>query len=146
MDKNERLITMVSGIEQAIKARQSEVYNIELELMELDGNTCVGREWWRDKDHPTREAKMYVNHSIDQACPLHGEPEPGGRLRIYVGSEMANIADAREAMDQEVHRQELQRRLNRLKNGLRNCGWSLSRFYDQLGYDVDADGQAQSRW
>lgn len=143
---NERLIGMVSGIEDAIKTRQAEMTEMERELAALDGTTCIGREWWRDKDHPRKEAKLYINHSIDQACPLHGKPEPGGRLRVYVGSDFANIADVREAMDREVHRQELERRLRKIQSGLSNCGYSISRFYDYLGYDVGMDGQPRSRW
>jgi len=143
---NGRLTRMVGGIGEAITRRQAEVAEIEQELAALEGITCVGREWWRDRDHPTKKAKMYVNHSIDQVCPLHGEPEPGGRLRVYVGSDPDAIVEAREAMAREVHRVALALRLRRVEGALGNCRWTLNRLYSDLGYNVGTDGVVVSRW
>jgi hypothetical protein len=59
-----------------------------------DKGVCTGVAYWRDKDDST--PKLYANHGIDRACPIHGRPEAGKRLRTYVGS---NPEAQREALD-----------------------------------------------
>jgi len=137
----DRLATMAGGCEAALRARFDALDGLQAELDALDGQTCTGREWWRDANHPTKTPKLYILHSIDQACPLHGEPSPGGRLRCYVGSDPAKIDEARAAMEREQKRRDLEHELSRLRGGLSSCGYHLQTFYGLLGYVVGADGQ-----
>ena len=141
----DRLATMASGCEAALRQRFDALDTLQAELDALDGQTCTGRKWWRDRDHPTKTPKLHILHSIDAACPLHGEPEAGGRLRCYVGSDADRIAEARAAMVREQHRRDLERELSRLRGGLASCGYHLQSFYGLLGYVVGADGQPTQR-
>jgi len=141
----DRLATMASGCEVALRQRFDALDGLQAELDALDGQTCTGREWWRDRDHPTKTPKLYVLHSIDQVCPLHGEPEAGGRLRCYVGSDPGKIDEARAAMEREQKRRGLERELSRLRGGLASCGYHLRAFYDLLAYTVGEDGQPTRR-
>jgi hypothetical protein len=141
----DRLARMAGGCETALRARFDALDGLQAELDALEGTTCTGREWWRDRDHPTKTPKLYILHSIDQVCPLHGEPEAGGRLRCYVGSGPGKIDEARVAMEREQKRRELERELSRLRGGLASCGYHLRAFYDLLGYQVGEDGQARPR-
>jgi len=141
----DRLATMASGCEVALRQRFDALDGLQAELDALDGQTCTGREWWRDRDHPTKTPKLYILHSIDKACPLHGDPSPGGRLRCYVGSDPAKIAEARAAMAREQKRQDLEREVSRLRGGLASCGYHLRAFYDLLAYTVGEDGQPTRR-
>jgi len=136
----ERLATMASGCATALRARFDALATLQAELDALDGTTCTGREWWRDKDHATKTPKLYILHSIDKACPLHGDPSPGKRLRCYVGTDADRIAEARAAMEREQKRRDLERELSRLRGGLASCGYHLQAFYGQLGYTVGEDG------
>jgi len=137
----DRLARMASGCEPALRARFDALDGLQAELDALDGRTCTGREWWRDKNHATKTPKLYILHSIDQVCPLHGEPEAGGRLRCYVGSDSGKIAEARAAMAREQRRRDLERELSRLRGGLASCGRYLQSLYGILGYTVDGDGR-----
>ena len=141
----DRLARMASGCETALRRRFDALDGLQAELDALDGTTCTGREWWRDRNHATKTPKLYILHSIDQACPLHGEPEPGKRLRCYVGSDAGKIAEARAAMDRERKRRDLERELSRLRGGLASCGHHLRSFYSLLGYTVSEDGRATLR-
>lgn len=54
---------------------------------------CCGHEW-RNK-----AGYMYVHHSSDDDCPIHGKSEPGKRgLRVYIGNKPAKITEAHRAM------------------------------------------------
>ena len=138
----DRLLDMAAMCETAIQDRVNELASLEAGLKELDGQTCTGREWWRDRGHPTRESKMYVLHSVNAACPVHGKPEPGKRLRVYVGNNRERIKEARAAIAREAQRQEMETQAQQIRQGLASCGYYLRQFYGQLGYKAgDTGGQ-----
>jgi hypothetical protein len=142
----ERLAHLAAGCADVIQRRLDEIPQLEAELEGLNGNTCTGREWWRDRNHESKTPKLYILHSVDQACPLHGKPEPGDRLRVYVGSDPANIAEARAAMDREDLRKRLETRLDNIVHGLSRSDHYLHSFYSVLGYIInDDDGAVTSR-
>jgi hypothetical protein len=146
MDINlDRLVNMAASCEEVVGQRFGELSKLGVELDALDGRTCNGWEYWRDKNHPTRAPKLYVLHAVSQACPLHGEPEPGGRLLVYVGSDPEDVARARAAMEWEIRRRRLRRRLAKIRRGLASCDYYLQGFYDQLDYGVQSDGRPKSR-
>ena len=133
----EHLLRLAAGCEAAIRERYDDLTTLRAELDALDGRTCVGREWWRDSGHPTKVAKLYILHSIDQACPIHGKPEPGGRLRVYVGSDRGRVVEARAAMGRETRRRELAASARDVEQGLSSCGHYLRRLYRELGYALE---------
>ena len=141
----ERIIKIASGCAEVIRRRIAEISDLQNYLDRLNGNTCTGREWWRDKDHPTKTPKLYILHSIDQTCPLHGEPEPGKRLRVYIGSDPVNVAEARAAIERTHEKKHLEGRLDNITHGLTSCGYHLDRFYGVLGYTGEDDGTLVSR-
>lgn len=141
----DRLLNLASGCEEAIRRRLDDLDHLSAELEALDGQTCTGREWWRDKGHPTKAAKLYILHSISQACPVHGTPATGERLRVYIGCDRRKIVAARAAMDREGKRRDLEIRLEALRRGLSSCDYRLRTFYRLLNYQVGDDGQTEPR-
>jgi len=141
----DRLLNLAAGCEEAIRQRAADLAHLQEELQGLDGRTCNGREWWRDKDKPTRAPKLYILHSVNQTCPVHGEPRQDDRLRVYVGSERARIREAREAIERERRRRELQAKAAEIRRGLSSCGYHLRSLYGLLDYQVGEDGQAEPR-
>lgn len=141
----EKLLALATNCADTIQQRLAEVQQLELEMKNLNGNTCTGREYWRDKDHEKKPPKLYILHSIDQACPLHGKPESGERLRTYIGSDPVNITEAMTAMDNEHVREKLQNKLGQIESRLSSSYHTLRRFYDNLDYDVADDGTIQPR-
>jgi len=140
-----RVAKMAAGCEAALLDSLAEVERLSGELVALDGRTCTGREYWRDKDIAGKEAKLYVNHSIDQVCPLHGTPEPGKRIRQYVGTDLSAIREAKEAIEREGTRRRLESELAKITRGLRRCEYQLQEFYGLLGFEVQEDGTAVRR-
>jgi len=135
----ERVLRMADGAGDAIRRRLADLARIEGELANLDGHTCTGVEYWRrEAGKPDR---LYMNHSIDQACPLHGKPSPGGRLRSYVGSDQDRIAEARAVLALERTRHDLEREAEVIRHGVTSCGYYLRQFYGNLGVRVGDDGK-----
>ena len=134
----ERVLTMASGAADAIRQRVTDLERIEGDLAHLDGRTCTGVEYWRrETGKPDR---LYMNHSVDAACPMHGNPAPGARVRSYVGSDPDRIAEAREALAREKTRHDLEQEAQAIRHGLASCGYSLRQFYGTLGVRVGDDG------
>ncbi|HUX31974.1 MAG TPA: hypothetical protein VMV78_15320, partial [Thiobacillus sp.] len=102
----ERVLRMAGGAADAIRRRVADLERLERDLAALDGHTCTGVEYLRREDG--KPDRLYMNHSIDQACPMHGKPSPGGRLRSYVGSDQARIEEARAALEREKTRHDLE--------------------------------------
>jgi len=129
----DRLVRLAAGAGDALRARVDELARLRADLAALDGQTCTGREYWQ-------RGRLYANHSINQACPVHGKPEPGGRLRCYVGSDPAHIERARAAMALETRRADLEREVRTAEHGLAAVGNALRHYYGLLGYDDVAMG------
>jgi len=129
----DRLRKWAAGAGDALEARVDELARLRVDLAALDGQTCTGREFWQGK-------RLYANHSINQACPLHGRPEPGARLRCYVGSDPDRIERARAAMALEQNRVSLEREVRTAEHGLAAVGNALRHYYGLLGYDDVALG------
>ena len=55
--------------------------NLQVKRLELAAllmqPCCTGTAHWR-------ASTLYANHGIGQTCPMHGKPQPGKRLRVYV--------------------------------------------------------------
>jgi len=56
----DRLLNLAAGCQEVIRQRVEDLAHLQEELQGLDGRTCSGREWWRDQDHPTKTAKLYI--------------------------------------------------------------------------------------
>ena len=122
-----------------ITARAEDLARVEEELADLAGRTCTGRVTWRGKDTPT--PKMVVTHSMKQSCPIHGDPPPNGRLRVYVGTKADAQAAAQAAIEREEQRKRLDRRVTDLRRVLDQAVSDLKSIYTHLGYNAPDDDQ-----
>jgi hypothetical protein len=127
--------------ENPIIARLHELEQVTKMLNRLAGQTCAGRVHWRDRNAPGKTPKMVIVHGIDQACPLHGTPEAGKRLRIYVGTDEERQEVAVAAIQDEEKRQKLQQRKEGIERALHRCGYNLRQAYECLGYTVPRPDQ-----
>lgn len=139
-EQHEKLIQAAYKAPEAFDHAFLEVVEIKEKLTQIDGNTCTGKAYWRDEDHPTRAPKLYVNHGIDEACPMHGEPDPGKRIRTYVGADEHAIEEALAAMEREKERQRLTQRLERLQRGIIAAHSSMGHALRYVGWQI-RDGQ-----
>jgi len=140
MNNLEQAKNIASQLFAAIDARLDQYWHERNVRDSLAGRTCTGTVHWRDSNGSGKTPKMYAIHGVDQPCPIHGEPEPGGRLRVYVGTDKARQQETLEAMERE---QDLQDTLTRLKA----MEYALDRAYREiadaalaLGLDTDAEG------
>jgi hypothetical protein len=131
-----RLTQLADG---PVSLRLAELDRITERLTQLAGVTCTGHIWWRDKD--TDKPKLYANHGIDQACPIHGLPQKGKRLRIYVGTDPDKQELALAQMRDETTRAELAQRHKGIVQSLRRAAYHISKFYAALGYFVPRQDQ-----
>lgn len=137
------LLTMAAGCEEAIRQRLDDLARLEAKLKGISGQICTGREYWRDEDQPTKTPKMCIVHSVDEPCPMHGEPKPGKRLRVYVGAKADKIIEAKAALERAEQYLGLEARIKAIRLGLHSSQHHLGRFYASLGYDVGEDGQLE---
>lgn len=97
-----------------------EIDALEAQIADLDeAGVCTGTDYWREG------TKLYANHGIDQACPIHGEPGSGKRLRVYVGMNqeaqqeaLAAIARCRQKADLEVQIRHIEARRGRVERAI----------------------------
>ena len=141
----DRLLNLAAACVEAIRRRLHDLTHLQEELEALRGNTCMGREYWRAKHHPTRMAKLYILHSIDQVCPIHGTPQLGTRLRVYIGSDPYKIAEAREYIRRLQKWWNLERQIEALQRSLSSCEDLLRSFYDALDYTVGNSGHPEPK-
>jgi len=94
-------------------------YQAELAHLETYANkTCTGTLYWRDNDQNGKTPKLYVNHGRNQACPLHGKPKSGKRLRVYIGTKLEEQRAAKCAIQQEQARTEVAKLVSEMENAL----------------------------
>lgn len=140
MSTDNQTQVLAAALPSAITNRESEHFNLLLDLVALDGITCTGVPHWRDKEKPKATPKLYINHSIDQACPLHGQPKRGKRLRVYIGTDPTNQRLAGEAIEREQERKALEKQVHRMESLLAQAKSDIKSALSSLGYSSPADG------
>jgi hypothetical protein len=143
-DQVEALADLAGQIPARLRQRYEQVERWREKLARLEGRRCTGRVAWRDKDVEGQTPKMLVLHSMEARCPVHGDPGPGGRLRVYVGAEQEAQEAALAAMRLEEEGRILERSIAQMERELDSCYWSLVHWYRDLGYKVE-DGQLIDR-
>lgn len=128
------VLNLIKFLPQALTYRVADRSNLQRQLAELDGRTCTGHTHWRDKDKPGKTAKLYVLHSTNQTCPVHGKPKPDGRLRWYVGNKPDKISEALAAIEREVLRLDLNRKLGDIEGKIGYVMYRLQGLYRHLDY------------
>lgn len=137
----DRLVQIAQALPGAIAERSQALHQMQAHLDDLTQRSCNGTEYWRNKDHPTREPKMYVNHGLDQVCNVHGKPSPGDRLRVYVGSDPDKQTETRQLMENEKERQVIHRQVAQLERALNRLDWRMGQLFESVGYTYPDNGQ-----
>lgn len=115
----------------SIASARARIKEIEQEIITIGDDYCTGTAYWRDADDPNKAPKLYAMHGIDQPCPIHGTPEPGQRIRAYVGTKEENQREVLEAMERYARREHLQEKLQRFHTTL-DQAWRVRR----IAYDL----------
>lgn len=118
--------------------------DVQQRIAELEGRTCSGNAHWRDKENANKTPKLYILHGTDQACPIHGKPEPGQRLRVYIGNKPDKIADALAAMERDTERWDLERDRRRFQEMIDRTIYKLKDLYRAFDYSIPAPGPTTS--
>lgn len=129
-------LTLLSGLPQALRHRTTGLIQLTNQRNHLAQQVCTGRPHWRDRNAEGKTAKLYVLHSTDQSCPIHGTPDPGARLRVYVGNKPTLVADALAAIERTTEHDNLQRRLRALLRSIDSVTYWAKACYRELDYHV----------
>lgn len=130
-----RLIHLADHIPGIIRDTLDFLNRLDQAATHLEGHTCTGTPYWRDKDIPGKQPKLYLIHPTDQFCPLHGMPEHGERIRTYIGSDTHKQAGALAAVTDEDRRARLVTRRDTLNHKLTAAETALLHLLTELGYD-----------
>ncbi|MBA7680363.1 hypothetical protein ES703_88678 [subsurface metagenome] len=133
-DKLNYALRLIKDLPNVLLQHLAELGDIRQRLEELEGRTCTGNTHWRDKNASGKTAKLYVLHRIDEPCPIHGQPKPGQRLRVYIGNKPNKIADALAAIERDNERIHLQQKLNHHEETIERILYRLKNVYYALGH------------
>ena len=95
---------------------------------------CTGVAYWRND---AGAAKLYFNHGIDVACPVHGTPPPGKRLRSYIGTNRQHQLDALDRANNAETIRTLTARLTKQRTQITAALTLLEQAFERLGYGID---------
>ena len=120
--KTQRLIAKIeverriAGLAESYRRHADELEQIETEIKQVaEQGICNGTPTWRDAGHSTRSPKLYIVHGVGRACPIHGQPDAGRRIRTYVGCDEERIAKALAAVERHERVETLRERAKRIK-------------------------------
>ncbi|MCP4539205.1 MAG: hypothetical protein GY832_18870 [Chloroflexi bacterium] len=133
----EKLMTIIEYLQDQVQR----IDNLLFQVNDLEENEiCTGRVYWRDQNTPGQTPKMCIAHSVNGLCPLHGEAKPGGRLRVYVGTDP-------EKQDQVLEAIECQQRKGRLESQVRQTEIWLRRVEHAIddAWHIVTDQQRRER-
>ena len=140
-DKLHYALHLIRMLPRALIAHVDPLDAIRERLDALDGRTCTGNPHWRDKNAAGKTAKLYILHYTDQTCPVHGQPPPGKRNRVYIGSKPDRIADALAAIERNTERLDLQRQRNRLQSSIAHLTYQIKNIYRNLRHFPPEPGE-----
>jgi hypothetical protein len=119
----EQLARIAEQLPDAIRERASGLGELQERIAYLSANSCPGVEYWRDN---ATSPKLYINHGIDEACPIHGRPPSrGGRIRAYIGTDPEKQRQAREYIANHAWLGLAQRELRELGRLFQSIGYIM---------------------
>ena len=140
-DKLTYALHLIDKLPQALLHHVAPLDDILYHLGQLNGRTCTGNPHWRDKNASGKTAKLYILHRTNETCPVHGQPEPGCRHRVYVGNKPDRIADALAAIERHAELCQLQRQHNNLQGTIGRLTYQINALYRILGHYPPEPGQ-----
>ncbi len=102
-------------------------------LEELADNHCTGSEHWRDAHDDRKKPKLYIIHPLNSVCPIHGRPEPGKRIRTYIGADPAKIEEAQQAITRYRHYKNAFHELQALHRRIKQAHANIRQTWYELG-------------
>lgn len=138
IDQTAYVLLLLKRLVPAVLTRTAPLAPMGHSIAALKQTVCTGRQHWRDRDKPGKTAKLYVIHGTDVKCPLHGSPDPGQRLRVYIGNKPQKIAAALAAIEQINEYQRLNSDRAAILALLRRTIYDLKSMYRRLDYVAPA--------
>jgi len=132
----EQMATLATLATGPLLAARHERDRIIAEITTYTNASCTGTLHWRD---PGGNPKLYIIHATGQACPLHGTPARGTRIRTYIGTNPAKQAEATDQVCAEATLRKLRARLARIERALSSASYNLRRYYADLQWTVPTD-------
>lgn len=139
-DKLDYALLLIDRLRAPLLARTANLGQITQQLDTIKHRFCTGRTHWRDQNAPGKTPKLYVLHSTDETCPIHGTPSPGQRTRVYVGNKPDKIGKALDDIERTSEHTDLQRQLHRIEQIIWDATWHLQDIYRKLDYTPPAPG------
>lgn len=122
-----------SQLPQALDSARTDCQICTVTLTRLANNHCTGTEHWRDTHTDHRKPKLYIIHPLNGPCPIHGSPEPGKRIRTYIGTNPAKIEAAQEAITRHRHYKNAFRELQQLHMHIKQAHHDIQEAWHSLG-------------
>lgn len=124
---------LLEQLPRYLKEIRDDITHLQTELDRLANVHCTGKAHWRDTNNSNKTPKLYVIHGTNSVCPIHGTPEPGSRIRSYIGSNPEKITRAQDAMRRCDITVQLTKEYNHLSRKLRHGLSAIMRIYWSLG-------------
>ncbi len=106
-------IKKLAAIRQALEKYHFSIHVLKEQIAELDqAGVCTGVVHWRKGNG---KDKMYANHGIDRGCPIHGQPRPGRRLRVYIGTDSMAQDYVKEAIEHYDQKQTVKAKIHHIE-------------------------------
>lgn len=122
-----------SQLPQALDDARVQCEELANILLELADDHCTGTEHWRDAHDNHRKPKLYIIHPRNQPCPIHGNPEPGKRIRTYIGTNPTKIEQAQQAITRHRHYKNAFRELQELHRRIKQAHYDVKQAWYSLG-------------
>ncbi|MBA7671059.1 hypothetical protein ES703_79210 [subsurface metagenome] len=135
--------TLIFHLPTAFSDQQIELHALSEQIIELRETYCTGTEHWRDTNAEGQTPKLYIIHHINTNCPLHGRPEPGKRIRTYIGSKREKIAAAQAAIERGQQYETAMAELKRKHQDIERGAYNLHQIYWALRLDLPIKSNRQ---
>lgn len=132
----DQIAELAAQLPDAIRERFAALETLEKEIEILERTSCTGVEYWRDRNNAP---KLYINHGVDQACPVHGLPDPGKRIRAYVGVDPDKQAAALAAIENCARLEQARKQQYQLTITLNTLDRRIKNLYDSIGYLINGN-------
>ena len=106
---------------ERLQDQNQNISDLHARIVDLETTVaiCTGTTHWSDRDKPDHQPKLHILHSPGDSCPMHGDPKPGKRLRIYVGVDSKKQDQVLEAMERQKQRAHLESQIRQAQVRLR---------------------------